>query len=704
MSKSTAKDHARIIWHMRLRSALRTALACAIVGGATLYGPKFLVNQIKFASISYVTVVVILSNNAATLGHALSGCWHALHASIQVVPLAMLGRWLVAPGSGGGMSAGVAAVAAAAASFLVTMPESTHVTAKRIALGLIATICTEVVVSSDETRYGFMNPLHVGASAILGALASLLALLLPFPGLAHYKVKKLCQVYAENASERMDIYLKAFNAKDHQTKTELVFQAKPIAEIGTKLLQNIKTLQEGIPWERPWSRCTKNNSINVENRLQSFELPIRAMEYSLVNSSSVFQILDEDQLSNVSQRLSTQLQTKIEIIKRYSPSNSEKEDRKNLSDLQPLEPNLPIEQKYEPALFFFSCIDMLLNDNDEKKQIEHQKTKSSITQKCKSWILKLTNIKRLEPAIKYSVSLGLSLLLGLILERQNAVWASFTVAISFTMARQPLLTTTNTKAQGTAVGSVYGVICCFLFRKPDLRLLAIVPWIVFATFLKHSKMYGQTGGASAAIAALLILGRKNYGPTDEFAISRLVSVFIGLFCLVLVEVLLQPSRAATLAKRHLSLTLRCCYKKVVGCLYNVVSMLYVGMYNLEMLSELMDSGITVRKELEEQLNYEVEELQGTVNCILERVDLIKKSQEVTGDDRRGDLEAGKLCDPEKLSSLITEEVLSSGERDNEDEKQLRERMVCCLGAIGFCISSLRKEIDQIEICIKEIVR
>ncbi|KAL3628616.1 hypothetical protein CASFOL_027662 [Castilleja foliolosa] len=755
MSKNTAKCHAQTVWQMRLRSALRTALACTIVAGATLHGPKTLANFLKYPALSYVTIILILSNNASMLGHTLSGCWHALHATLQVVPLAALARWLISPEKGGGMPVGVAAAAASAASFAVTMPESTHMTAKRIALGQISLIFTELVVSIDDTGYGFMNPLHVGASAILGAFASLLALLLPFPGLAHYKVKKLCELYGENASERMSIYLKAFNAKDHKIKTELVLQAKPIAEIGTKLLQNIKALQEGIPWERPWSRYTKNNSMNVENRLQSLELPIRAMEYYLINSSSRVQILDQE-LSNFSQLLSSQLQAKIEKIQSFSPANSEKESTKIVSDPQSLESNFSTEKN--ESSFFFSCIDMLLSDNEEKRQNDIQEeTESSITQKIKSWIQKLTTKKRLEPAIKYSISLGLSLLMGVILEKENAIWASLAVAISFTTARQPILTTTNAKAQGTAIGSVYGVICCIIFHQQELRLLAIIPWIVFATFLKHSKMYGQTGGASAAIAALFILGRKNYGPEDEFAIARLTSVFIGLFCLVFVEVLLQPIRAATLAKRHLSVTLgslnellketgiyrenelvfsklnelrekkrtlktlvaeadsepdfwylpfqRCCYMKVAGGLYNVLNMLYVVMYNLEMLTDLKDAGITVKQESEEQLNYELCELQGIVKLSLEKVASIKKSQQVTKEDEKcSDIETGNLYDSEKLSSLITEEVLISDEEIDEDAKNNRDILIRCLGSTVFCVSSLRKEIEQIDFSVKEIVR
>ncbi|KAL3628617.1 hypothetical protein CASFOL_027663 [Castilleja foliolosa] len=706
MSKSTAKDHTQTIWRMRLCSALRAAFACAIVGVTTLHGPKPLVAYLKFPAFSYVIVIIILSNTT-TLGHALSGCWHAFYATIQVVPLAMLGRWLVSPSERVELPVGLAAFVAAVASFLVTLPESTHLTAKRIALGQIALICTEIVVISNKTSHGFMNPLHIGASAILGSMACLLASLLPFPGLAHNKVKKLCELYAENASERMYIYLKAFNAKDNKIKTELVLQAKATAEIGTKLLQNIKTLQEGIPWERPWSLYSENNNlINVENRLQNIEVAIRAIENTLTDfPSSPDQIFDQEKLEQLSVFVSTQLRNRIQKIEQFSPFEP------------PLESNLPTQQqKSESSCFVFSCIDMLLNGKDENPE--------NVRQIFKFQIPKID----LSSALKCSFALGLAVLLGVTLERDNARWAGLTVAISFAMGPRPIFTTANTRAQGTALGSVYALIFCFLFRQPDLRLLALLPWIVFSTFLKHSKMYGQTGGISAAIGASVILGRKNYGPPNEFAIGRLTAVFVGLFCLVIVEIVFQRARSATLAKSQLRQTLVSlgeliketrvyrknefiskirglgesvktlesmiddaesepgfwympfrgrCYKRVVGCLYNVVCVLYVSMYNLE-------NGVEVRKEFEERLGWELEELEGIVNLSLEKVSLIGSSRtaDCGGGDGGDDVEAGKL---EKMNGLIS-----------EDEKEIR--------AIGFCIGSLRKEIEEIEVCIKEIVR
>lgn len=60
---------------------------------------------------------------------------------------------------------------------------------------------------------------------------------------SHDQVRELYGVYAENASQRMNIYLRAFIAADEYTKMELISQAKPLVETGAKLLQSIKILQ-----------------------------------------------------------------------------------------------------------------------------------------------------------------------------------------------------------------------------------------------------------------------------------------------------------------------------------------------------------------------------------------------------------------------------------------------------------------------------
>ncbi|KAH7866026.1 hypothetical protein Vadar_014418 [Vaccinium darrowii] len=151
--------------------------------------------------------------------------------------------------------------------------------------------------------------------------------------------------------------------------------------------------------------------------------------------------------------------------------------------------------------------------------------------------------------------IGLVVFFGLVFNKENGYWAGLTIAISFTAQRQATFRDANARAQGAALGSVCGVLGCFFFSKYQLRFLTLLPWVIMASFLRHSRMYGQAGGVSTVIGGLLILGRKDYGLPAEFAITRLTEAFIGLFCFIPVEPLLQPTTAATLAKKQLSQTL-----------------------------------------------------------------------------------------------------------------------------------------------------
>ncbi|KAL7133823.1 hypothetical protein ABFS83_12G165900 [Erythranthe nasuta] len=765
MASSTVAERSRIMWCMRLQSALRTAMACTIIGCATIYGPEFLVSEIRFAAFSYLTAVLIVSD--ASLGDTLSGCWHAFCATAQVVPLAVLGRWLIDPTEG--LPLGYAAVAVGVAAFLVAMPECTHLTAKRIAFGQIVLVCSDAVISRDgKGDAAFMNPVYVAASTALGALASVLALLIPYPSLACHKVQKLCRVYGENASQRMNIYMRAFSARDNHTKSELISQTKPLSETGDKLLQTIIILQEGMKWERPWSRYLEPNKVSPGEILQNVELQMRGIEYSLV--SSPVQTIDQENLTNVLQGLSIQLEKRMEQLTCSSPYNSSKESETRGEFMEM--PSLPIEAmspilEHGWAFFYFSCMDMLLsNSSASPKYLQTQPAKTedfSIVIKFRNWISKIIKNGRLEFAFKCSLSLSLAVLFGLIFDKENGCWAGLTIAISFVTGRQAIFTVANTRGQGTAIGSVYGVICCFLFHSEEMRLLALLPWIIFTCFLRYSKLYGQTGGVSAAIGALLIVGRKNYGVPNEFAIARLTEVFIGLSAFILVELFLQPIRAATLAKNHLSLTLNSLedcvkeigffpvqknqflelrekqrilsslvcelrkfvadaelepdfwylpfrgssYQKLVGSLSNIVHMLYFITYNFEILLELSEKS-NVCKEFQEQMSNELELFQETLSSLqvyLEKA-LSTESQADTNvgiDEKFRDLEMGKTQNREKQSvSIIVENKETEMSSDEVESEELRERMIRCLGATGFCISSLMKEIDDTEMCIREI--
>lgn len=57
------------------------------------------------------------------------------------------------------------------------------------------------------------------------------------------QVQRLCQLYAENASERLILYYKALTAESHLNAVDLIYQAKPLAETANKLLHSITLMQ-----------------------------------------------------------------------------------------------------------------------------------------------------------------------------------------------------------------------------------------------------------------------------------------------------------------------------------------------------------------------------------------------------------------------------------------------------------------------------
>lgn len=172
---------------MRLESAIRTAVACIIVGCTTLYGPSHFQNHVPFPSFSYVTAILIVSES--TLGDTIRGSWHAFCATVQVVPISILSLWIFGPAS---FSPATAAVAVVVMSFLVGVPRSADLLCKRIAFGQVVIVYVGAVAYGDAPG-AVLRPLHLASSTGLGALASVVATFLPFPRLAISEVtNRLC--------------------------------------------------------------------------------------------------------------------------------------------------------------------------------------------------------------------------------------------------------------------------------------------------------------------------------------------------------------------------------------------------------------------------------------------------------------------------------------------------------------------------------
>ncbi|KAL1350117.1 hypothetical protein HN51_014265 [Arachis hypogaea] len=538
------------VWQARLGSALRTTLACTIVGCTSLYGPEPLRRYLEFPAFSYVTTILIVSD--ATLGDTLRGCCHVLFATVQVMIVSLLSLHVIGPTN---FSNHTAAMMVAAGSFLVALPGSLELVAKRIAFGQLVIVHVSAAINSAAEAGVTVYPIHAASSTALGVVASILAMLLPYPRLAYYEVRKLYRLYTDNISERLNWNIDTITASDSSTAVGFSNQSMTLSTIGAKLFQRTEVNMKGMHWERPHNP----HCIDPKERLQDLEVPIRGMDIALSSCTSFpIDVIDEELrgvLIHCKGRFSQKLDQQGKCFAPFDATTNLETKKEIL--------NRSISKAYKdlPTSFFLYCLQLLLDNSPVTKKIDHMVEKTKKIGDSKRIFRKIAEVvmnfmpstHNLVFAFKCSLSLGLAVFFGLTYNKENGYWSGLTIAISFDTRRQPTFSVANARGQGTAMGSIYGVLCCSIFHKyADLRFLPLLPWLVFYTFLRHSKMYGQSGAISAVIGASLILGRKHYGPPTQFAITRITEATIGLVCFIIVEILVSPSRATTLAKTALS--------------------------------------------------------------------------------------------------------------------------------------------------------
>ncbi|CAF1935791.1 hypothetical protein HID58_068645 [Brassica napus] len=539
----------------RLSLALRTALACLIVSLTTLYGPKPLKNLATFPAFSYLTTILIwLSDAEPTYGEVLKCCVDVSYATFQTAAIVLVSVLVVGPASLG--ISLVAPVAVAVASFIVAFPASTSLLTKRIAFGQIVLVYVTFAVFNGEVPHVFMLPVHVAASTALGAIASLLAVLLPFPRLAHSQMSKGCKLYAENALERLNLFVDVIMARDNTTAQVLIAKAASLSAAARHTLKDIKIHHDRLAWERPDTRFLKKKQNHQGEKLQATEFLMRGMEIALGSCSSFPLGMSRDEVTNLLEAPRTH------IAPESAAPTLKPEDRPRC-----LPEAGSLSTTALPVYFFRYCVELFRGDvssvRQDSKRVDGSFTSKSFLDALSVWMAR----ERFVFAFKCSISLGLAVLFGILYNKKNGYWSGLTVAISLVSGRQATLTVANSRLQGTAMGSVYGLLCCAVFQRlEEFRFLPLLPWIAATVFMRHSKVYGQPGGVTSAIAALLILGRRNYGAPTDFAITRIVEASIGLLCFVLGEVLVTPARASTLARAEL----KHCLDAVLDCIGSLV--------------------------------------------------------------------------------------------------------------------------------------
>lgn len=318
-----------------------------------------------------------------------------------------------------------------------------------------------------------------------------------------------------------------------------------------------------MKWERLPINFFKPHYMNLGERLQEVDINLKGMELALSCTKSFpINTLDQDLkhgLNTLEEHVNLTLKNaKHNYLGGGSLTVPESNEKNITHFLQSLH-SIPTTLQELPIFFFLFCAKLLhmksLTESPNSPQAQPSIKNENCLEGKRKWSNWATTLRspNILPAIKFSFALGLSVFMGLLYSKESGFWSGLPVAVSFVSGREATFRSANVKAQGTVIGTVYGVLGCFVFeRLLPIRFLSLLPWFIFTSFLQRSRMYGPAGGISAVIGAVLILGRKNIGPPSEFAIERIIETFIGLSCSIFVDLLFWPKRASSCAKFELS--------------------------------------------------------------------------------------------------------------------------------------------------------
>jgi hypothetical protein len=177
-------------WLSCLGPALRTALACIMVGVTSIHGPDRVRRHVAFPAFSYVTTIMLVGEE--TLGGALQGTMSAIYGTVLGILPAIVTLYFVKAVGSLIVITTIATVFVMA--FVVSWTQPANLVAKRIVLGQIVLIFATNFGHGNDMADGhvissIMKPAQVAASTVLGVAAAVLALLFPYPRLALNEVR-----------------------------------------------------------------------------------------------------------------------------------------------------------------------------------------------------------------------------------------------------------------------------------------------------------------------------------------------------------------------------------------------------------------------------------------------------------------------------------------------------------------------------------
>ncbi|KAI5412333.1 hypothetical protein KIW84_057129 [Lathyrus oleraceus] len=271
----------------------------------------------------------------------------------------------------------------------------------------------------------------------------------------------ICHVYVDksaNLEMAKQITLnpkknKAISASDSSAAVGFKTQAKYLSTTGAKLLHCVTTTLDGVYWKRPQT-IISNSRIDLEEKLQDLDIPIRGMDIALSSGLS-FPVggIDEELrgvLLDCREQISQKLDQQAKCFVPFDVTTAQ-EMKQGIFNKY-----LSIAYKDLPTSFFLYCVQLLVGDVSISKKTDHALKKAQKSGNCCQWCFNKISelLKNLIPsykglifAFKSSLSLGLAVLLVLLYDRNNAYWSGLTIAISFVTGRQPTFLVANSRGQ-----------------------------------------------------------------------------------------------------------------------------------------------------------------------------------------------------------------------------------------------------------------
>ncbi|CAI5502281.1 unnamed protein product [Closterium sp. Naga37s-1] len=182
-------------------------------------------------------------------------------------------------------------------------------------------------------------------------------------------------------------------------------------------------------------------------------------------------------------------------------------------------------------------------------------------------------------SFKVTLAIVTSALLGGLVSPTFDFWAAVTVAFVSGGYQGGSFKASMLRLQGTVAGAVFGYLLVPLTTdRMALLLVALAVWVFFTAFVRTSKEYGYAGVVAAFTAAIIMLGYPalNSPPpppalspsspppsppsssvslsdltVEHYALLRITETCIGLVSVILIELLVFPTRAAALARAEL---------------------------------------------------------------------------------------------------------------------------------------------------------